>query len=68
MVLKRRIEFADVLKIVLSHLQDNFLVIFPRNDYATIIQVEFKTEFLTTFSKRYKEALNKKLMVEFNNQ
>ncbi len=67
-VLKRRIEFAQVAKVALSHYQDNFLIIFPVEDYATILEVEFKTEFLTTFSKRFKEGLNKPLSIEFNDQ
>lgn len=67
-VVKRRIEYANVLKIALSHLQDNFLVIYPNNDYATLLEVEFKTEFLTTFSKRYKEAFGKPLLIEFNDE
>lgn len=67
-LLKRRIEFASVAKIALSHLQDNFLIIYPVDDYATILEVEFKTELLTTFSRRFKEAFNKPLNVEFNDQ
>jgi len=67
-VLKRRLEYAQVARIALSHFQDNFLIIFPVDDYATILEVEFKTEFLTTFSKRYKEAFNKWLNIEFNDQ
>ena len=68
-VVKRRIEFGKIFKIAISHLQDNFVVIYPNDDYATILEIEFKTEFLTTFSKRYKEAMgNKPLNIEFNNQ
>lgn len=67
-VVKRRIEYSNVQKIALSHLQDNFLVIYPLNDYASVLEVEFKTEFLTTFNKRYKESLGKPLLIEFNDE
>jgi myosin-1 len=65
-VVKRRIEYAQIHRLTLSHLKDNFVVIFPLNDYATVIEVEFKTEFLTTFSKRFKESMGRPLSVEFS--
>jgi len=66
-VIKRRIEFSDINKILLSHLQDNFLVVFSLNEeYGSVLEIEFKTEFLTTLSKRYKElGLNKQLSIQF---
>lgn len=70
-VLKRRIEFANISKVSLSHLADNFVVITPiggADDYSTIFELNFKTEFLTTFAKRYKEAFNRQLPVEFSDQ
>lgn len=68
-VIKRRIEFAHVSKVSLSHLADNFVVITPvGDDYSTIFELNFKTEFLTTFAKRFKEALNRQLPVEFSDQ
>ncbi len=67
-VVKRRIEYANVEKICLSHLKDNFLVLYPLNDYASVLEVEFKTEFLTTFSKRYKETFGKPLLIEFSDE
>ena len=66
--MKRRIEYASLAKIELSHWQDNFLIITPVNEYATVVECEFKTEFLTTLSKRYKEAFNKPPPIDFNNQ
>ena len=66
-VIKRRIELSGINKILLSHLQDNFLVIFSLNEeYASVLEVEFKTEFLTMLSKRFKEACpNKQLSIQF---
>ena len=67
-VVKRRIEYLELSKIVLSHFQDNLIVLYPRDDqHATVLDVEFKTEFLTILSKRYKEAYgdSSKLNIEF---
>lgn len=63
--LKRRIEFQQIEKICMSQCRDNFLLIFPLNDYATLLEIEFKTEFLTTLYKRYREMLSKVLNVDF---
>ena len=65
-VVKRRLEYADVNKIVLSHLADNFLVLFPNNDFGSLLEVEFKTEFLTSFSKKFKESTGRQLKIEFS--
>lgn len=65
-VIKRRLEYFQIQKLVLSHLQDNVVAIYPFQDYATILSIEFKTEFLTTFSKRFKEAHGKILNIEFS--
>ncbi len=67
-VLKRRIEYSNISRVFLSSFADNFVVITPTNDYSTIFELKFKTEFLTTFSKRYREAFNRQLPVEFSNQ
>lgn len=66
-VVKRRIELSDINKILLSHLQDNFLVLFSKNEeYGSVLEIEFKTEFLTTLSKRFKElGLNRPLSIQF---
>ena len=64
-VIKRRIDFSEIARIVVSRCQDNFVAIFPKNTYATILEIEFKTEFLTTFSKRFKESTGTNLNLEF---
>jgi myosin-1 len=65
-VLKRRIEYNAISKIVLSRLQDNILVIYPCDLYASVLEIEYKTEFLTVLSRKYKESLGKPLSIEFN--
>lgn len=59
--IKRRIDYTQIERIALSKMHDNFLVIYPRDDYASVIELEFKTEFLTTLTRRYKEAFGGKL-------
>ncbi len=66
-IVKRRVELAKISKIALSHLQDNFVVIYPEDEeYATVLEIEFKTEFLTILNKRFKEAVpNKQINIQF---
>ena len=63
--IKRRIEYLQLNKIILSHFCDNFLMLLPNNEYGTLLEIEFKTEFLTTFTKRYKENHNKEFSIDF---
>lgn len=51
---------------IFSPLQDDFVVIFVSNDYASLIQTVLKTEFLTTLSKRYKDKCGRDLRLYFN--
>ncbi len=46
--------------------QDDYLVIHVSNDYGSLLECAFKTEFLTTLNKRYKESVQKPLRVEFS--
>ncbi|XP_064620363.1 unconventional myosin-Ie-like isoform X2 [Lineus longissimus] len=67
-VIKRKIELDQISHVALSTLQDDFLVIYVQNEYASLVQSVFKTEFLTTLSKRYKEKVAKNLRIEFTDQ
>ena len=42
------------------------VIIHVQHDFGSLIETKFKTEFLTTLSKRYKEKLGKDLRIEFN--
>lgn len=64
-VIKRKIEYGEINKISMSHLADNFLVLFPNNEFGSLLEVEFKTEFLTTFSKKFKESTGRVLNITF---
>jgi hypothetical protein len=46
-VIKRRIEFENIEKVGVSTMQDDFVVLYVRNEYATLLETVFKTEFLT---------------------
>ena len=45
--------------------QDDLFIIHIEGDYASLLESVFKTEFLTTLAKRYKERLQKDLHLEF---
>ena len=51
-----------------SGLQDDFLVIHVQNDYDSILESVFKTEFLTLLAKKYENITNKKLKVDVQNK
>ena len=52
---------------VYSALQDDFMVIHVQNDYDSILESVFKTEFLTLLAKKYENVTNRKLQVDVNN-
>ena len=50
-----------------STLQDDLIVIHIQGDFANLIECVFKTEFLSTLNKRYKDKTQKDLKISFNN-
>lgn len=54
--------------IIFSILQDNFIIIHVRDDYASLLESVFKTEFLFALSKKYLEDIGHLLNVRFNNK
>jgi len=46
--------------------QDDIIVVHVTNDYSSVIESPFKTEFLMTLVKRYRNLTNKNLVLEFN--
>ncbi|XP_048880374.1 myosin IEb isoform X2 [Brienomyrus brachyistius] len=65
-VLKRQIELDKVQTVSLSTLQDDFLII-HEEQYDSVLECNFKTEFLSLLYKRYEEKTRKKLSIKFNN-
>ena len=48
--------------------QDGLIVLYVENDYASLLDITYKTEFLTILSKRFKERVMKELRVEFRDR
>ena len=48
-----------------STLQDDLFVVHVKDDYASLLESVFKTEFLTILAKRYKEKVQKQLRLDF---
>ena len=45
--------------------QDDLFIIHVQNEYSSLLESKFKTEFLTTLSKRYKDSMGKPLRLDF---
>ncbi|KAM8735596.1 myosin IEb [Acanthopagrus schlegelii] len=65
-VLKRKIELNKIQSVSLSTLQDDIFII-HEEEYDSVLQSIFKTEFLSLLVKRYQEKTQKKLPLKFNN-
>ncbi|PAV88320.1 hypothetical protein WR25_07567 isoform A [Diploscapter pachys] len=67
-VVKRQLELGKIASIGLSPYQDDFLILQVRDDYSSLLETSFKTEFCTAVSKRYKEKMNGAILpLEFKN-
>ncbi|XP_063736806.1 myosin IEb isoform X2 [Eleginops maclovinus] len=65
-VLKRKIEINKIQSVSLSTLQDDFFIV-HEEEYDSVLQSVFKTEFLSLLVKRFQEKTEKKLPLKFNN-
>ncbi|KAG8190757.1 hypothetical protein JTE90_024884 [Oedothorax gibbosus] len=65
-IIKRKIEIENIAHISLSTHQDDFLVIHVKNDYGSLLEITFKTEFLTLLSKKFQERANRVLNIQFS--
>ncbi|KAM6995458.1 myosin IEb [Tautogolabrus adspersus] len=65
-VLKRKIEINKIQSVSLSTLQDDLFIV-HEEEYDSVLQSVFKTEFLSLLVKRYQEKSDKKLALKFNN-
>ncbi|XP_012265926.2 unconventional myosin-Ie-like [Athalia rosae] len=66
-VIKRKLPFEQISLISLSTLQDGFVIIHTREDYASLLELVFKTEFLFALSKNYLAETGHTLNIKFNN-
>ncbi|KAK7888870.1 hypothetical protein WMY93_024430 [Mugilogobius chulae] len=63
-VLKRKLEFASISGVSLSTRQDDFFILHEAQ-YDSLLESNFKTEFLSLLSKRYEEVTKRKLTISF---
>merc|ERR1712032_218225 len=61
----RKIDLKKISKVSLSPLQDDVVVIHVDGDFASMLDISLKTEFITTLSKKIEERTNRKLRLEF---
>ncbi|TRY82217.1 hypothetical protein DNTS_023863 [Danionella cerebrum] len=64
-VLKRKIDIEKILAISLSTMQDDFLVV-HEEEYDSLLECVFKTEFISLLARRFEERTQKKLPLKFS--
>nr|XP_061789718.1 unconventional myosin-Ie-like isoform X1 [Nerophis lumbriciformis] len=65
-VLKRKMELGSIQSVSLSTLQDDIFII-HQQEYDSVLQSVFKTEFLSLLIKRHHEKTQNNLPLKFNN-
>ncbi|KAM8873575.1 unconventional myosin-If [Spinachia spinachia] len=63
-VLKRKLEFGSLSGVSLSTRQDDFFIL-HESQYDSLLESNFKTEFLSLLLKRYEEVNKRKLSISF---
>ncbi|XP_034176365.2 unconventional myosin-Ie isoform X3 [Osmia lignaria lignaria] len=66
-VIKRKLSFNQISHVSLSTLQDDFLIIHTKEDYCSLLELVFKTEFLISLNKRYLKETGHTLNIKFSN-
>ncbi|XP_038138343.1 unconventional myosin-If [Cyprinodon tularosa] len=66
-VLKRKLEFGNISGVSLSTRQDDFFILHEAQ-YDSLLESNFKTEFLSLLSKRYEEVTQRKLAISFSDR
>ncbi|CAN9500314.1 unnamed protein product [Ophioblennius macclurei] len=66
-VLKRKLEFGNISGVSLSTRQDDFFILHEAQ-YDSLLESNFKTEFLSLMSKRYEELTKRKLTISFGDR
>uniref|UniRef100_A0A673A6K2 Osteoclast-stimulating factor 1 n=1 Tax=Sphaeramia orbicularis TaxID=375764 RepID=A0A673A6K2_9TELE len=66
-VLKRKLEFGSISSVSLSTRQDDFFIL-HETQYDSLLESNFKTEFLSLLSKRYEDATKRKLTISFTDR
>ncbi|GLD49787.1 unconventional myosin-If-like protein, partial [Lates japonicus] len=66
-VLKRKLEFGSISSVSLSTRQDDFFILHEAQ-YDSLLESNFKTEFLSLLSKRYEDVTKRKLTISFTDR
>ncbi|XP_041642420.1 unconventional myosin-Ie isoform X2 [Cheilinus undulatus] len=65
-VLKRRIDVEKILAVSLSTMQDDFMILHEQ-EYDSLLDCIFKTEFISLLARRFEEKTQRKLPLKFSN-
>ncbi|KAL7830960.1 hypothetical protein SRHO_G00304620 [Serrasalmus rhombeus] len=65
-VLKRKIEVDKIMAVSLSTLQDDFMILHEQ-EYDSLLECVFKTEFISLLARRFEEKTQRKLPLKFAN-
>ncbi|XP_053174521.1 unconventional myosin-Ie isoform X1 [Scomber japonicus] len=65
-VMKRRIDVEKILAVSLSTMQDDFLILHEQ-EYDSLLECVFKTEFISLLARRFEEKTQRKLPLKFSN-
>ncbi|XP_020334663.1 unconventional myosin-Ie isoform X2 [Oncorhynchus kisutch] len=63
-VLKRRIDVEKILAVSLSTMQDDLLILHEQ-EYDSLLECTFKTEFISLLARRFEERTQRKLPLKF---
>ncbi|TKS74324.1 Unconventional myosin-If [Collichthys lucidus] len=66
-VLKRKLEFGNISSVSLSTRQDDYFIL-HETQYDSLLESNFKTEFLSLLSKRYEDVTKRKLTISFTDR
>ncbi|KAG8575870.1 hypothetical protein GDO81_009692 [Engystomops pustulosus] len=65
-VVKRKVDVERILSVSLSTFQDDFFILHEQ-EYDSLLESVFKTEFISLLAKHYEEKTQRKLPLKFNN-
>ncbi|XP_063737479.1 unconventional myosin-Ie isoform X2 [Eleginops maclovinus] len=65
-VMKRQIDVEKILAVSLSTMQDDFMILHEQ-EYDSLLDCVFKTEFISLLSRRFEEKTQRKLPLKFSN-
>ncbi|KAJ4435524.1 Unconventional myosin-Ie [Periplaneta americana] len=66
-VIKRKLDFENISHVSLSTFQDDFIILHMKEDYDSLLEMIFKTEFLLLLNKKYQTQLGREINVKFSN-